>query len=131
MRREILHRKNAQRTACQRNVKDKQSEQEDSARCSVSLKILTHDKMTTGSAGSWVTQASAVAIWVTANWKREHRRAHTVERLGTENSICLGFRLHWSISTPTSTRVIADTSAFLHCIKRRMVRARFTAVPIH
>lgn len=28
--------------------------------------------------------------------------------------MCLGFLLHWSISTPTSTRVIAETSSFSH-----------------
>lgn len=44
------------------------------------------------------------------------RAVHTVDRLGTENSICLGSLLHCSISTPTSTHVMATTSSSGHCI---------------
>lgn len=40
-----------------------------------------------------------------------------MERLGTVNSICPGVLLQRRISTPTSTRVIADTSSFSHCVK--------------
>lgn len=40
----------------------------------------------------------------------------TVGRLGAENSICLGSLLHRSISTPTSTHVMAATSSSVHCI---------------
>lgn len=43
------------------------------------------------------------------------REVHTVERLGTEKSICFGFLLQLSISSPTSTRLIATTFLFLPC----------------
>lgn len=92
-----------------------QPKQDDQGNCSI-LTILTHVTIQTGSEGSRVIMASVVAIWATATvGKHERRTVHTVERLGTENSICLGFLLQWSISTPTSTRVIADTCAFSHC----------------
>lgn len=52
------------------------------------------------------------------------RAVHTVARLGTENSICLGSLLHCSISTPTSTHVVAATSSSVHCISGTQTHKR-------
>lgn len=62
--------------------------------------------------------------------RRSHQKGiRTLERLGTLNSICLGVLLQRSISTPTSTRVIADTSSFSHCGKTRAFK-RTAQLPI-
>lgn len=54
---------------------------------------------------------------VTGGSRSNQKGIHTLERLGTLNSICLGVLLQRSISTPTSTRVIAATSSFSHCVQ--------------
>lgn len=67
----VKDRKNAQHTACQRNVNNKRRLKQDDAGSSSIFKILlTHDKMKTGSEGSWVILASVVAIWATVNCRK-------------------------------------------------------------
>lgn len=82
--------------------------------CYSDLKTLTHDEMHARSEGSWVMGICCCHLG-NSYCRKTQTEVHTVERLGTENSICLGSLLHWSISTPTSTRVIANTSSFSHC----------------
>lgn len=57
-------------------------------------------------------------------WPSGMRAVHTVARLGTENSICFGSLLHCSISTPTSTHVVAATSSSVHCISGTQTHKR-------
>lgn len=57
------------------------------------------------------TSASAAPIWTPATVGE----VRTDDSPGTEDGRCLGFLLHRSISTATSTRVIDDTSSLAHC----------------
>lgn len=68
--------------------------------------------------------------WVTGRRRSNQKGIHTLERLGTLNSICLGVLLQRSISTPTSTRVIADTSSFSRCVTTTGAFKRTAQLPI-